>query len=118
MAEQPPPRDTPPDGDPRVGDPRVGDLRVGGADPRGLQRGARVTLRVDGVPIVAYAGESIGAAMLAAGIRTTRHTRHAGAPRGLFCGIGACHDCLVAVDGSGPVRACLTPVHDDAEVTT
>jgi NADH dehydrogenase/NADH:ubiquinone oxidoreductase subunit G len=98
--------------------PPRGDLRVGGADPRGLRRGPRITLHVDGVPVVAHAGETIGAAMLAAGIRTTRHTRHAGAPRGMFCGIGACYDCLVQVDGGGPVRACLTPVHDGAEVTT
>jgi NADH dehydrogenase/NADH:ubiquinone oxidoreductase subunit G len=102
MAEQPTPRD----------------LRIGALDPRGLRRGPRITLHVDGVPIVAHAGESIGAAMLAAGIRTTRHTRHAGAPRGMFCGIGACHDCLVTVDGTGPIRACLTPVHDGAAVTT
>jgi len=95
-----------------------GDLRVGAADPRGLRRGPRITLDVDGVPVVAHAGETIGAAMLAAGIRTTRRTRHADAPRGMFCGIGACHDCLVQVDGGGPVRACLTPVHDGAEVTT
>jgi predicted molibdopterin-dependent oxidoreductase YjgC len=94
------------------------DLRVGSEDPRGLTRGPAVRLRFDGQDVAAYEGESIAAALLAADRRTTRLTRHAAAPRGLFCAIGACHDCLVRVDGSGPVRSCLTPVRDGMDVTT
>jgi len=93
-------------------------LRVGADDPRGLTRGPAVALTFDGAPIEAYAGESVGAALLAADVRALRRTRNGDAPRGLFCGIGACHDCLVRVDGSGPVRACLTPVRDGMAVTT
>jgi predicted molibdopterin-dependent oxidoreductase YjgC len=95
-----------------------GSLRVGDEDPRGLTRGAPVRMTFDGAAVEAYEGESIGAALLAADVRTTRRTRHSGAPRGLFCGIGACHECLVRVDGSGPVRSCLTPVRDGITVTT
>lgn len=94
------------------------ELRVGDADPRGLTRGAAVRITFDGVPVPAFEGETVGAALLAADTRTTRRTRHSGAPRGLFCGIGACHDCLVRIDGSGPVRSCLTPVRDGMAVTT
>ena len=43
----------------------------------------------------------------AAGITTFRHTP-SGAPRGLFCGMGACFDCVVTVDGRIGQRACLT----------
>jgi len=93
-------------------------LRVGDDDPRGLTRGPAVTLTFDGTAIEAYAGESVGAALLAADVRALRRTRNGDAPRGLFCGIGSCHDCLVRIDGSGPVRACLTPVHDGMAVTT
>jgi predicted molibdopterin-dependent oxidoreductase YjgC len=93
-------------------------LRVGDDDPRGLTRGAPVALTFDEQPIEAYEGESIAAALLAADVRALRRTRRGDAPRGLFCGIGACHDCLVRVDGSGPVRACLTPVHHGMAVTT
>lgn len=94
------------------------DLRVGAEDPRGLTRGAAVRISFDGAPVHAHEGESIAAALLADGWRATRVTRRGGRPRGLFCAIGSCHDCLVRVDGSGPVRSCLTPVRDGMAVTT
>ena len=93
------------------------DLRAA-SDPRGLVRGPAVAVTFDGRPVPAFAGETVGAALLAAGIRTLRETRFDGAPRGLLCGVGACHDCLVTVDGRGPVRACLTPVADGMRVAT
>ncbi len=77
-----------------------------------------MALTFDGVRVEAYAGESVAAALLAADERTLRRTRNGGAPRGLFCAIGSCHDCLVSIDGSGPIRACLTPVRDGMAVTT
>jgi predicted molibdopterin-dependent oxidoreductase YjgC len=56
-------------------------------------------------------GQSVAAALIAAGIRSWRTTRD-GAPRGLFCGIGACYDCLVSVNGEPAQRACLLPARD------
>lgn len=61
----------------------------------------------DGRPIPVVPGQTIGAALTAAGIRSWRTTRLAGRPRGLFCGIGICFDCLVTVNGRPSVRACL-----------
>ena len=58
--------------------------------------------------IPAEPGQSIGAALIAAGYRSWRTTRHGGAPRGIFCGIGVCFDCLVTVNGQASQRACLT----------
>jgi hypothetical protein len=58
--------------------------------------------------IPAEPGQSIGAALIAAGYRSWRTTRQAGAPRGIFCGIGVCFDCLVIVNGRPSQRACLT----------
>jgi hypothetical protein len=52
-------------------------------------------------------GQTVGAALIAAGIPSWRTTRRFGTPRGLFCGIGVCFDCLVTVDGVPNVRACL-----------
>jgi predicted molibdopterin-dependent oxidoreductase YjgC len=74
-----------------------------------VERGAAVTIMVDGVPLDAHLGETVAGALLASGRRAWRHTRH-GQPRGLYCGIGVCFDCLVAVNGTPHVRACLTPV--------
>jgi predicted molibdopterin-dependent oxidoreductase YjgC len=64
----------------------------------------------DGRRVPTIAGESVGAALTNAGIRSWRTTRSAGRPRGLFCGIGVCYDCLLTVDGHPNQRACLTPV--------
>lgn len=71
-----------------------------------------LTLTLDGQPITAAPGQSIGAALTDAGIRSWRTTRHGGRPRGLFCGIGICFDCLLTVDGRPNQRACLVPARD------
>ncbi len=65
---------------------------------------------VDGEPVPAKVGQTVAGALLTAGIRSWRTTRRAGRPRGLFCGIGACFDCLLTVDGVDDQRACLVPV--------
>jgi predicted molibdopterin-dependent oxidoreductase YjgC len=81
------------------------------------QRGQAVTITVDGMPVKAYQGETIAGALLANGQRAWRRTE-SGQPRGLFCGMGICFDCLVEVDGVPNVRACITPVVDGMVVET
>lgn len=93
------------------------DLRIPAAEDRsGIRRGESFTFVFGGRHVTAHAGESIAAALLAAGYRELRRTRGQDRPRGLFCAIGSCFDCLVEVDGGGPVRACLTPAAPDIEV--
>jgi D-hydroxyproline dehydrogenase subunit gamma len=75
-----------------------------------VTRGEPVTITVNGRPVDAYEGESIAAALLAAGRRVFRHTLVQQAPRGFFCGMGICYDCLVTVDGVPNVRSCLAEV--------
>ena len=75
-----------------------------------VERGTPVTVSIDGQPVVAYAGETVAAVLLAQGRRTFRQTTRTGQGRGLYCGMGICYDCLVTVDGTPNVRACLTPV--------
>jgi predicted molibdopterin-dependent oxidoreductase YjgC len=77
-----------------------------------------LTVRVDGQPVPAFAGESVAAVLLALGRQTFRHTDRNHAPRGLFCGMGVCFDCLVTVDGVENVRACMTPVHEGMVIDT
>ncbi len=76
----------------------------------GLKRGPAVTMTVNGQTISAHEGESIAAALLAAGWRSFRRTPGLDAPRGFFCGMGACFDCLVTLDGVANVRSCLAEV--------
>jgi D-hydroxyproline dehydrogenase subunit gamma len=66
----------------------------------------------DGATCEALPGQSVAAALLASGHRTLRRTRLDGRPRGIFCGMGACFDCLVVHNGRPGVRACLTPVRE------
>ncbi|MBV9634005.1 MAG: FAD-dependent oxidoreductase [Methylobacteriaceae bacterium] len=70
---------------------------------------AEVTLDFDGAPIVARTGETIAAALIAAGLRALRKTPN-GEERGIYCGMGVCRECLVEVDGTANLRACMTKV--------
>lgn len=76
-----------------------------------------ITFTVDGEPVSAYEGETLAAAMTAAGKYVGRHTQQ-GKPRHVFCGMGVCFDCLAIVKGQGTVRACMTKVKDGMEVTS
>ena len=73
-----------------------------------------ITLTVNGERVEAFEGETVGAALLAAGRVALRASR-LGGRRGMFCGIGLCYECLVNVDGK-MVRACMTSVLPDAVV--
>ena len=68
------------------------------------------------MPTEAFLGETVAAVMLAGGEIATR-TTVGGVPRGIFCGIGVCFDCLVVVDGVPNTRACMTPVRDGMQVS-
>ncbi len=71
----------------------------------------------DDRPISIGAGQTVAAALWQAGIRSWRTTRGTGSPRGIFCGIGACFDCLATVDGASGQRLCVTPARPGMLVT-
>lgn len=85
-------------------DPAKGDLRSGS-----VTRGAAFEIEFDGRPIAAHEGESVLGALWAAGIDALHVTARTGEPRGFYCGMGACFECLAIVDGIRSVRTCLTP---------
>ncbi len=78
----------------------------------------RVTITVDGASLEARQGEMIAAALAAAGIKRFRTTSKTHEPRGVFCAIGRCTDCVMVVNGRANVRTCVTPVEDGMVVTT
>jgi predicted molibdopterin-dependent oxidoreductase YjgC len=73
---------------------------------------------VDGRELRGLAGEPLAALLLAHGVNVMRSMPESGAPRGLFCGVGRCSDCLMTVDGELNVRVCVTPVVDGMRVRT
>jgi NADPH-dependent 2,4-dienoyl-CoA reductase/sulfur reductase-like enzyme len=90
----------------------------GGRPPEPAPSGPQqlVGFSYQGRELTAPRGATIAAALLANGITSWRLTRGHGRPRGLFCGIGHCYDCLVDVGESQAVRACQVPVRDGDEV--
>ncbi|MCP4328680.1 MAG: FAD-dependent oxidoreductase [Alphaproteobacteria bacterium] len=68
-----------------------------------------VPVAFDGRALAARRGETIAAALAANGIAAFRATA-SGAPRGLFCGMGVCRDCVVEIDGHTVRRACMTKI--------
>ncbi|MFJ9824642.1 (2Fe-2S)-binding protein [Streptomyces sp. NPDC101160] len=89
--------------------------------PRDLVGGAphrTYTLSFDDRELPVAEGQSIAAVLWSAGIVSWRTTRTTGAPRGAFCGIGQCYDCLVTVNGRANQRACLVPARPGDSVTT
>src|SRR5262250_2274635 len=67
----------------------------------------RIAIDFEGESVEGRRGETLGAALAAAGIRYLRSTQ-SGQPRGIFCGMGVCQECLVEIDGRPNQRACMT----------
>ncbi len=84
----------------------------------GVKRGLEIEFEVDGERMVAYEGETVAAALIASGRRTFRHTAKHDSPRGIFCGMGICFDCLMTVNDVPNVRTCMTPVEPGMKVLT
>ena len=61
----------------------------------------------EGKPVAAREGQSVAAALLAAGERCLR-IDEAGNAKGAVCGIGFCWECRCSIDGVPDTRACVT----------
>jgi hypothetical protein len=79
---------------------------------------AAVPVVIDGEPFVARAGDSVAAALIAAGRRAFRTTPVSGVPRGPYCLMGVCFDCLVTVDDRPDQRGCLIAVAPGMRIET
>ena len=83
--------------------------------PAGVERGPAVTIVVDGRAVQAFEGESVAAALIVDGGLQTR-TTPGGEPRGVFCAMGVCFDCLAVIDGVPNTRTCMTWVREGLDV--
>ncbi len=78
--------------------------------------GREITIFFDGRPVAAREGDSVAAALYAAGTRIFTRSFKYHRPRGLLCGAGRCPNCLMNVDGAPNVRSCVTPARDGMQV--
>ncbi|MGI6677549.1 MAG: (2Fe-2S)-binding protein [Dehalobacterium sp.] len=83
-----------------------------------FQRGQKVSFYFDGQLVEGYTGETIAAALHAAGVRVLGHSPELHRPRGLFCAIGNCSSCLMVVNGEPNVRVCVEKVQPGMQVET
>ena len=72
----------------------------------------RVAITIDGTAVDARDGDTVAAALLAAGFDHCRTTPVSGERRAPYCMMGVCFDCLVTIDGIGNRQACLVHVRD------
>ncbi|MBN1535365.1 MAG: (2Fe-2S)-binding protein [Anaerolineales bacterium] len=72
----------------------------------------------DGQQFTAYPGETLATVLLANGKRVFRYSQVKSEPRGLYCGMGVCFECLFTVNGRANVRACQTLAQPDDVVET
>lgn len=82
------------------------------------EKGRLVKFLYNGQEIEGYEGETIAAALKAAGIMIHRYTKKEHKPRGIFCAIGRCTDCVMVVDGKPNIRTCVTPLKEGMSVQT
>ena len=83
-----------------------------------FNRGGKIVFNYNGQEIEGFAGETIAAALHAAGIKELAKSPVLHRPRGLFCAIGNCSSCLMVVDGQPNIRVCVTKVQNGMKVET
>ena len=81
-----------------------------------FEKGREVTFTFEGQKLKGYEGETIAAALHAAGIRSLHETEKKHLHRGLFCAIGNCSSCLMKVNGIPNVRVCVEPLREGITV--
>jgi predicted molibdopterin-dependent oxidoreductase YjgC len=77
-----------------------------------------VSFLIDGERAEGCQGESVAAALLVVGKLACRTTPMGGLPRGPFCMMGVCFDCLVTIDGVGNRQGCLVSLREGMDVRT
>lgn len=83
-----------------------------------VEKGRRVSFTYDGRTYEGYEGEPVAVALKAAGVMVHRYTAKKHEPRGIFCAIGRCTDCVMVVDGVPNVRTCVTPLVQGMKIQT
>jgi predicted molibdopterin-dependent oxidoreductase YjgC len=83
-----------------------------------FEKGKKVRFTFDGKAIEGFDGEPIAAALRANDVLIHRYTARRNEPRGVFCAIGRCTDCIMVVDGVPNVRTCVEPLKEGMVVET
>ena len=77
-----------------------------------------LTIKVDGHMVEVPDGMSVAAALHNLGEVAWRSSVRLEQPRGLYCGMGVCFECIVRIDGCDGLRACMTEVREGMVIET
>jgi predicted molibdopterin-dependent oxidoreductase YjgC len=83
-----------------------------------FDKGKEVSFTFDGKIMRGYEGEPIAASLRSAGVLIHRYTVKKHEPRGIFCAIGRCTDCVMVVNDESNVRTCITPLQENMVIQT
>jgi sarcosine oxidase subunit alpha len=81
-----------------------------------ITRKEKIKLLVNGKEITAYKGETVLAALIAAGYKSLKENPVNQDPRGALCGMGVCFECTVTINGIPNIRSCMTEAQDMMEI--
>ena len=79
-------------------------------------QGAPVWVTVNGAELQCRAGDSVAAALFAGGVQACRDSAVGEVPRGPYCMMGVCYDCLVTIDGQANQQGCMTAVREGMKI--
>ena len=83
-----------------------------------FSRGKKLNFTFDGQKLIGYEGETVAAALHAAGVKVLSHSHEKNRPRGFYCAIGNCSSCYMVVNGEPNVRVCIEPLKEGMDVKT
>ncbi|MBS3819699.1 (2Fe-2S)-binding protein [bacterium] len=83
-----------------------------------VKRGEPFNIQVDNEFLTAYHGETLATVLLSAGKKIMRKSLKNKNPRGYYCGMGICNECLVKLEDETRVRACQTLAEPSMKIKT
>jgi predicted molibdopterin-dependent oxidoreductase YjgC len=83
-----------------------------------FEKGNKIQFTFDGQSMEGFEDEPIAIALRSNGVLIHRYTTRRNEPRGMFCAIGRCTDCIMVVDGKPNIRTCVEPLKAGMKVET
>lgn len=94
----------------------VDDMIMRNLRTENINRTRKVKIKVDGIEIDAYRGETVLAALVASGYKKLKRSQVTGEYRGPLCGMGVCYECQVMINGIPNLRSCMIEVEDNMDI--
>jgi predicted molibdopterin-dependent oxidoreductase YjgC len=88
------------------------DMRIDKHPILDFHKEKKLVFTFNGEKIEGYEGETIAAALHAAGVKVLGKSLFLHRPRGFYCAIGNCSSCLMTVNGIANVKTCVTDLEE------